>query len=104
MIEQEDQPGVTPLPMKSNFVNDAIINMFILQHTNQEINDVEVHAGSECGGQNTNSFSKEELFPMNHMEHRRMVVGAQTMVDETRDIQKGKNVETMGQCEDDQSR
>jgi hypothetical protein len=29
------------------------------------------------------------------MEYRKMVVEAQTMVDEARDKQKGKNVETM---------
>jgi hypothetical protein len=43
------------------------------------MNDAEVHhARSECGGQNTDSFSEEELLPMNHMEYRRMVVEAQT--------------------------
>jgi len=38
---------------------------------------------------------------MNQMEYRRMVVEAQTMVDETRNKQKGKNVEIEGQSEDD---
>jgi hypothetical protein len=38
------------------------------------------------------------------MEYRRMVVEAQTMEDETKDKQKGKNVETMGQYEYVQSR
>ncbi len=41
---------------------------------------------------------------MNHMEYQKMVVEAQTMVDEARNKQKGKSVETMGQSEDDQSR
>jgi len=41
-MEQEDQLGVMALVVKSNSANDAIINLFILQHTNQEINDVEV--------------------------------------------------------------
>jgi hypothetical protein len=35
------------------------------------------------------------------MEYKRMVVEAQTMVDKARDKQKGKNVEIMGQCDDD---
>jgi hypothetical protein len=104
-MEQEDQLGVTPLPTKSNYVNEVIINLFTLQHIDQEINDVEVHhVGSECGGQSTYSFSEEKLPPMNHMEYRRMVVEAQTMEDETKDKQKGKNVETMGQYEYVQSR
>jgi hypothetical protein len=91
--------------MKSSSANNVIIILFILQHTDQEINDAEVHhAESECGGQGTNSFSKEELPPMNHMEYKRMVVETQTMVDEARDKQKDKSVEIMGQCEDDQSR
>ncbi len=42
VMEQEDQLGVTALVVKSNSANDAIINLFILQHINQEINDVEV--------------------------------------------------------------
>jgi hypothetical protein len=32
-MKQEDQSRVTPLLAKSNYANDAIINMFILQHT-----------------------------------------------------------------------
>ncbi len=97
VMEWEDQPRVPPLPMKSSYVNDVIINMFTLQHIDQEINDVEVHhVGSECGEQNTNSYSKEKLPLMNHMEYIRMVVEAQTMVDEARDIHKSKIVETMG--------
>ncbi len=54
------------------------------------------HVESECGGQNINSFSEEELSPMNHMEYIKMVVEAQTTVDEAKDKQKGKSVETMG--------
>ncbi len=97
VLKQENQPGVTPLLAKCNFANEVIINLFILQHTKQEINDVEVHhAGSECGGQSIDSFLEEELPPMNHMEYRRMVVEVQTMVDEARDRLKGKSVETMG--------
>jgi hypothetical protein len=42
VMEQEDQLGVTALVVKSNSANDAIINLFTLQHINQEINDVEV--------------------------------------------------------------
>jgi hypothetical protein len=88
--------------MKSSSATDVIINLLTLQHTDQEINDVEVHrAESECGGQITNSFSKEELLPMNHMEYKRMVVEAPTIVNEAMDIHKGKSVEIMGQCEDD---
>jgi hypothetical protein len=91
--------------MKSSSANNVIIILFTLQHIDQEINDVEVHhAESECGGQSTNSFSKENLPPMNHIEYTRMVVEAQTMVDEAKDKQKDKSVETMGQYEDDQSR
>ncbi len=41
---------------------------------------------------------------MNHMEYRKMVVEAQTMVDEARNRAKGKSVETMGQSENDKSR
>jgi hypothetical protein len=41
---------------------------------------------------------------MNHMEYKRMVVKVQTMVDEAKDKQKGKSVETMGGYEDDQSK
>jgi hypothetical protein len=35
------------------------------------------------------------------MEYRRMVVEVPTMVDEAKDRQKGKSVETMGRYEDD---
>jgi len=50
--EQEDQPRVTPLPKKSNYAAKAIINLFTLQHIDQEINDVKLHhVGNECGGQ-----------------------------------------------------
>ncbi len=81
------------------------INLFTLQHIGQEVNDVEGHhAGSECGGQSTYSILEKGLPPMNHMEYKKMVVEAQTMVDETKNKQKGKSVETMGQSEDDQSR
>jgi hypothetical protein len=38
------------------------------------------------------------------MEYRKMVVEAQTMVDEARNRAKGKSVETMGQSENDKSR
>ncbi len=97
VLEQEDQLGVTPLSTKSCFNNNVIINLYTLQHTNQEINDAEVHhVESECGGQNINSFSEEKLSPMNHMEYIKMVVEAQTTVDEAKDKQKGKSVETMG--------
>ncbi len=41
---------------------------------------------------------------MTHMEYRRMVVEAQTMVHEALNKHKGNNVEIMGQSEDDQSR
>ncbi len=59
--------------------------MFTLQHTKQEINDVEEHhVGSECGRQSTYSLLEEGLPPMNHMEYRKMVVEAQTMGDEAR--------------------
>ncbi len=78
--------------------------MFTLQHTKQEVNDVEEHhVGSECGGQSTYSLSEEGLLPMNHIEYRKMVLEAQTMVDEARNKHKGKSVETMGQSEDDRS-
>jgi hypothetical protein len=54
-----------------------------LQHIRQEVNDAEEHhAGNECGGQSIDSLSKEGLLPMNHMEYKKMVVEAQTMVDE----------------------
>jgi len=77
VMEQEDYPGITPLLTKSNVTNEANINLFTLQHTEQEVNDAEKHhARSECGGQNT--FSKEGLPPMNHVEYRRMVVEVQT--------------------------
>jgi hypothetical protein len=58
----------------------------------------------ECGGQSTDSPSKEGLLQMDQMEYRRMVVEVQTMVDETKNRQKGKSVEIEGQGEDDQSR
>jgi hypothetical protein len=59
VLKQEDQLGITPLPTRSNVANEAIINLFTSQHTEQEVNDVEVHhVGSECGGQITNSFSE----------------------------------------------
>jgi hypothetical protein len=61
-MEQEDKPGVTPSPIKNDSTNEAIINLFILQHIDQEINDVEAHlARSECDGQSVDFFSKEEL-------------------------------------------
>jgi hypothetical protein len=67
-----------------------------LQHIDQAVNDVEAHLiGNECDEQNVDSFSKEELLPMNHVEYRRMVVEAQNMVDETKDKHKGKSVETI---------
>ncbi len=105
MAEQQEQPGITPSPARSNVANEASINMFTLQHTEQEVNDVEKHhVGIECGGQSTYSLSEEGLPPMNHMEYKKMVVEAQTMVDETRNRHKGKSVEIMGQNEDNQSR
>jgi hypothetical protein len=104
-VLEQDHLRITPLLVRSNATNEANINLFTLQHTKQEINDAkEHHARSECGGQNTNSLSKEGLPPMNHMEYKRMVVEAQTIVDEIRNKQKGKSVETMGQGEDHQSR
>jgi hypothetical protein len=103
-MEQEKQLGITPSPAKSNVANEVNIILLILQHIGQvEDNAEEHHARSECGGQNTDSFL-EGLPQMNHMEYKRMVVEAQTMVDEARNKQKGKNVETVGQSEDDQSR
>jgi len=90
--------------VRSNAANEVSINLFTLQHTRQEVNDVEEHhVGSECGGQNTDSLSEEGLLPMNHIEYRKMVLEAQTMVDEAKNKHKGKSVETMGQSEDDQS-
>ncbi len=38
---------------------------------------------------------------MDQMEYKKMVVEAQIMVDEARNKQKGKSVETKGQSEDD---
>jgi len=58
----------------------------------------------ECGGQSTYSPSKEGLLQMDQMEYKRIVVEVQTMVDEAKNRQKGKSVETEGQSEDDQSR
>jgi hypothetical protein len=58
----------------------------------------------ECGGQSTDSPSKEGLLQMDQMEYIRMVVEVQTMVDETKNRQKGKSVEIEGQGEDYQSR
>jgi hypothetical protein len=85
VLEQENQLGVTPLPARSNPTNEAIINLFTLQHIEQEVNDAKVHhVGSECGGQSVDSFSEEKLLPMNHMEYKKMVVEAQTMVNEAR--------------------
>ncbi len=105
MLEQEEQPRITPLPARSNVANEVSINMFTLQHTKQEVNDAEEHhVGSEGGGQSTNSLSKEGLPLMNHMEYKKMVIEVQTMVDEAKNKQKGKSVEILGQNEDDQSR
>jgi hypothetical protein len=85
VMEQEEQIGITPSPTRSNAANEVIINLFTLQHTGQAINDVkEHHVGSECGGQNTYSLLEEGLPQMNHMEYKKMVVEAQTMVDESR--------------------
>jgi hypothetical protein len=33
VLKQEDQLGITPLPTRSNVANEAIINLFTLQHT-----------------------------------------------------------------------
>jgi hypothetical protein len=38
------------------------------------------------------------------MESRKMIVEVQTMVNEAKERQKGKSVETIGRCENDQSR
>jgi hypothetical protein len=63
--------------VKSNVANEVSINLFTLQCTKQVVNDVEEHhVGSECGGQSTDSPSKERLPKMNQMEYRRMVVEA----------------------------
>jgi hypothetical protein len=32
VLEQEEQPGITPLSMRSNATNEASINLFILEH------------------------------------------------------------------------
>ncbi len=57
MLEQEEQPRITPLPARNNAANEANINLFTLQHTKQEVNDAENHhAGNECGGQSTYSL------------------------------------------------
>jgi hypothetical protein len=56
-----------------------------LQHTGQAIDDAkEHHIVGECGGQSTDSPSEKGLPQMDQMEYKRMVVEAQTMVDETR--------------------
>jgi hypothetical protein len=34
-MEQEEQLGVTPLPKKTNYANEVIINLFTLQHIDQ---------------------------------------------------------------------
>jgi hypothetical protein len=102
VLEQEEQPGITPLPARNNVANEASINLLTLQHSEQKVNDAEEHhVGNECGGQSTYSISKEGLPPMNHMEYKKMVVETQTMVDEARNRQKGKSVEKMGQSKDD---
>jgi hypothetical protein len=86
-LEQEEQPGITPLLARNNAANETSMNLFTLQHTEQEVNDVEEHhVASECGGQSTYSLSKGGLPPMNHMEYKKMVVEAQTMVDEAKNI------------------
>jgi hypothetical protein len=36
VMEQEDQLGVTPLPAKSNYANEVIINLFTLQNTDKK--------------------------------------------------------------------
>ncbi len=77
MMEQEEQLGITPSPTRSNVANEVNINLFTSQRTRQAIDDAkEHHVGSECGGQSTDSPSKERLPKMNQMEYRRMVVEA----------------------------
>ncbi len=77
VMEQEEQLGITPSPARSNVANEVSINLFTLQCTGQVVDDVEEHhAGSECGGQNTDSPSEEELSQMNQIEYRKMVVKA----------------------------
>jgi hypothetical protein len=62
VLEHEDQLGIRPLPTKNNATNEANINMFTLQHIEQEVNDVEEHhAGNECGGQSTDSVSEKRI-------------------------------------------
>jgi hypothetical protein len=46
VLEQEEQPGITPLPARNNVANEGSIDLFTLQHTKQEVNDAkEHHAG-----------------------------------------------------------
>jgi hypothetical protein len=56
-VMEQDKSGVTPSPIKSDFANEAVNNLFILQHIDQETNDVEAHlARSKCDGQSVDSF------------------------------------------------
>jgi hypothetical protein len=105
VMEQEDKPRVTPSPIESDFANEVVINLFILQHIDQETNDAKAHlVGSECDGQSVDSFSEEKLSPINHVKYRRTVVEIQNMEDEAKDRHKCKSVEIVIQCEDDQLR
>jgi hypothetical protein len=102
VMEHEKQLGITPSLARSNVANEVSINLFTLQHVGQVVDDAEEHhTGSECCGQNTYSPSKEGLPQMNQMEYKKMVVEAQTMVDEAKNRLKGKSVEIVRQSEDD---
>jgi hypothetical protein len=91
-MEHEEQLGITSSLARSNVANEVNINLFTLQHVGQVVVDVkEHHTGSECGGQSTYSPSKEGPSQMNQMEYKKMVVEAQTMVDEAKNRLKGKS-------------
>jgi len=48
--------------VRSNATNEVSINLFILQHIGQVIDDVEEHhVVGKCGGQNTGSLLEERL-------------------------------------------
>jgi hypothetical protein len=69
--------GITPAPAKSNATNKVSINLFILQHTRQVVDDVgEHHIVGKCGGQSIDSLLEEGLPQMDQMEYRIMVVEA----------------------------
>jgi hypothetical protein len=79
--------GIAPTPARGNATNKVSINLFILQHIGQLVDDAgEHHTIDECDGQNTYSPSEEGLPQMDQMEYRRMVVEAQIVVDVAKDI------------------